>query len=850
MLPQRIYRIFLRYAECSLALEGRGAELRDADGQWLGQVEALTLHRNRLVIRGRTSASRIGLRRDSRNHWTRPAASAGEAGPRDFLLDLPFEPGPFSLLTARGEDEIAHAFEGFSPVRMALARWALTGPFLWTLLRQSPQIWRWKHGGDLGAREVVKQALGLMPYTHAAELDAVVLRPAAPAPCPFDAVNVVMPVHNAFDLTRRALDRLERHTDLNWRLVLIEDASTEPGLRDWLRDWAEAPGRAARVRLLCQDRNRGFVASVNRGFAALRDWAEGPPGFPEAAPVVLLNTDAMLPAGWARRLLAPLADPGVASVTPLSNDAEIFTVPVLCARQVLAPGQADALDVAAARLAPGSEPVSAPTGVGFCMALSPHYLAQVPAFDMAFGRGYGEEADWCQKARRCGGRHVCATDLFVEHLGGASFGSAAKQQLLARSSAELARRYPRYDDEVQRFVRDDPLSTARLALGLSWAATGTQEAVPVYLAHGLGGGAEHDLAARIAGDIARTGAALVVRVGLRRRWRLELHCAAGVTAGDTEDETLLRQLVARLPRRRIIYSCGVGDRDPVALPGLLLALAGQGPAALPGGAQPLEFLLHDFFPISPSYTLLGADGVYRGLPRPGTPAGADPAHGCRRSDGTWVELAQWQTAWGVALRAAARIVVFSRSSRDLLREAYPDSGPVKVIPHPLRNEVPRIAPAAKSGLPVIGVLGNIGPHKGGAVVQSLSRDLARSGAARLVVIGQIAPEFSVAPPSRVHGSYRIEDLPGLVARYGIAGWLIPSIWPETFSFTTHEALATGMPVFCFDLGAQAEALRDAQARGAGGAVLPGAGRLDPAAILAHFAAPHGRSETDLARGHG
>lgn len=76
------------------------------------------------------------------------------------------------------------------------------------------------------------------------------------------------------------------------------------------------------------------------------------------------------------------------------------------------------------------------------------------------------------------------------------------------------------------------------------------------------------------------------------------------------------------------------------------------------------------------------------------------------------------------------------------------------------------------------------------------------------------------PPAIVHGSYEWRDLPGLVARYGISAWLIPSVWPETFSFTTHEAIATGLPVFCFDLGAQADALRGSLAQGGLGAILP------------------------------
>ncbi|MEM6375903.1 MAG: glycosyltransferase, partial [Pseudomonadota bacterium] len=107
-------------------------------------------------------------------------------------------------------------------------------------------------------------------------------------------------------------------------------------------------------------------------------------------------------------------------------------------------------------------------------------------------------------------------------------------------------------------------------------------------------------------------------------------------------------------------------------------------------------------------------------------------------------------------------------------------------------------------------LGNIGEQKGVALIAAMSRLFKRDQRdMRLVVLGTIDPRFTIAKPSLVHGAYRIEDLPELIERFGISKWLIPSIWPETFSYTTHECLATGLPTFVFDLGAQAEAARQA-----------------------------------------
>ena len=178
-----------------------------------------------------------------------------------------------------------------------------------------------------------------------------------------------------------------------------------------------------------------------------------------------------------------------------------------------------------------------------------------------------------------------------------------------------------------------------------------------------------------------------------------------------------------------------------------------------------------------------------------------------------MSLSDWRAEWAGILEAADRITVFSRDSHDLVSSAYPVvRDRIAFIPHQLLVEVPQIVPCkGRNGRPVIGVLGNIGYQKGAAVLRDLSRLLADSGAAELVIIGNLDPTYVLAPPAQVYGSYHIKDIPGLVVRYGITCWLIPSIGPETFSYTTHEALATGMPVWSFNLGAQGGAVAAAAA---------------------------------------
>ncbi len=815
---QLLAQVFRRYVLEHLHLRKPGFAILDERGNRIGHVEWVAVVGNRLRVEGWCDADRLALVAPGSRVMVvpvmnRPDVQAARGGNANlgFVLDAPYTAQQTLLSVETGSLRYMQPLVIFDRTDLRRGAWRLLWPFLRDMIGVIPQAVVWVMRRDPGAKARIKAALGFGDRRPVGLMNVDLFRdPDKPAAVPVGLqdtrITIVLPVYNAFDLLAEVLDRIERHTDLPWRIVVIEDRSSDDRVRPFLRDWAAGmedrlPGQ---VFLIENEQNLGFIQSVNTALKTASQFGDH---------VVLLNSDAFVPKNWASRLVRPiLAHDNVASVTPMSNDAEIFSVPVICTRTLLATGDADLIDAMAQTFEPDAELAVTPTGVGFCMAINKRYLAMVPQLDTGFGRGYGEEVDWCQKVRLKGGRHLGLSGLFVEHRGGTSFGSAEKLKLVLANNAVISRRYPSYDAEVQEFIRHDPLATPRLALAIAWAAHRQPKdlPVPVYLAHSMGGGADEYLKNRIAADIRDGGSAVVLRVGNGSRWQIELHCLSGKVRGVTQDAGLMARLLAPIVPRRVVYSCGVGDSDPVSLPDHLLALA-----AAPGST--LEVLFHDYFPVSPSYTLLNDQGVYTGLPDVN---GTDTVHRNRRPDGRSVPLGEWQTAWGRLITAADEVVCFSRDSAEKVAAVWPAAARAIVVrPHGMLHAVPRVTPPQGHPRPVIGVLGNIGHQKGVAVLAEMSRLLARSREADLVVVGNIDPAFPLTPPAVVHGNYQLRDIPDLVARYGISCWLIPSIWPETFSYATHEVLATGLPVWCFDLGAQAEAVRTATSCGAPGGVI-------------------------------
>lgn len=807
---RRLNNVFKRYvAAHAVVSNDHPIPLALPNGNEIGYVDKLNYYEQHLHVSGWSLLGQMHLvsgrsRQKLTSKLDRPDVAISKAdlieklgvhGNRfGFAADMRWEGDEVSLQVRHGHDVIHIDLPVPDARMMRRQRRAAIAPFTAKMLQLLPHLVRYLvNGGDRDIQRQVRIALGVGVIRHDhVLLDETLFAPADQHEVETPPISIIVPVYNAFELLQECLDRVVRHTHTPWHLIVVEDRSTDERVRPWLRDWAAAQG--ARVTLLENEQNLGFIGGVNRGLAEAMRRGEH---------VVLLNSDALVPDGWSSRLLRPLVeDSTIASVTPMSNDATIFSVPLIGMERPLETRKADEIDQIAQKISAGIV-AEAPTGVGFCMAMSKAAIKLEPRLDTAFGKGYGEEVDWCQKLRQAGMRHVGIGNLFVEHRGGQSFGSDTKTKAIAASGKILSTRYPNFDLDVQSFFLHDPLIGPRMALAMAWLAAEGSKPVPVYFAHSMGGGAEHWLRDQIEKRMDSDKASIVLRFGGNHRFRLELHLHGQVMAVEVDNLAMVQRLLAPLTHRQIVYSCAVGDNVPIEVPEYLLKLSGMPDARL-------NILMHDYFPISPSYTLTGSDGRFSGLPDPET---TDPVHLPILADGSRGTLAQWQESWGRAVLAADQIITFSASSAEYVRAVWPETaGRISVRPHELHASVPHIDASdwQNSGPGTIAVLGGIGPEKGAQVLVDLGNYLhGRPNAPRLVLIGEIAPKFALPKSVVVTGRYDVSELASLVKRYKVTSWLMPSIWPETFSFTTHEMLATGLPVFSFDLGAQAEAVKRA-----------------------------------------
>lgn len=262
--------------------------------------------------------------------------------------------------------------------------------------------------------------------------------------------TVIVPVHNALADLDACLASLDRTLPAGTAVLVADDASSDPKVAQLLQGWRGRTRLQARV--VRRDANLGFPANCNAAFAETGD-----------DDVVLFNSDAIATPGWLQQLARCAgSDPRIATITPWSNNAEICSFPRFCEDNP-APDNPEAVAEAAASLSPPEYP-ELPTAVGFCMFMRRAALRQLGGFDAeTFGRGYGEENDFCLRAAAMGWRNVLCDTAYVLHRGGASFaplGLAPNGDNLAR----LLARWPDYNERVARFIMADPLAPLRQRL--------------------------------------------------------------------------------------------------------------------------------------------------------------------------------------------------------------------------------------------------------------------------------------------------------------------------------------------------------------------------------------------------
>lgn len=209
--------------------------------------------------------------------------------------------------------------------------------------------------------------------------------------------DIVIPVWNNLEVTRRCIDSITGDTEIDYRLILIDNASNDE-TKKYLESVRDRLG--SKILLVRNENNLGFIKASNQGMR-----------LSDAAYICLLNNDTIVTKGWLAEMIKAASSSSIIGlVNPSSNNLG------------QKPGRGESPDSYARKLK--DDPVSfveIGSAIGFCMLIKKEVIERVGVFDEIYGMGNFEDTDYSRRAIKEGYICVRANRAYVHHDEGNSF---------------------------------------------------------------------------------------------------------------------------------------------------------------------------------------------------------------------------------------------------------------------------------------------------------------------------------------------------------------------------------------------------------------------------------------------
>lgn len=189
--------------------------------------------------------------------------------------------------------------------------------------------------------------------------------------------------------------------------------------------------------------NLGFVKSCNNAVFNLVD---------QESDVLILNSDAVVTRGFLKEMSAVLyAEKNIGAVAPRSNSATIFSVPMKPE-----PGKQYSMQESYAIYKKIKRKLPryylSPLAHGFCILIRREVIEKYGLFDEIYGKGYGEENDFCMRIHREGWNCAVVNRAYAFHYKARSFTPEKREKMVAKNEKILDERYPEYRGLIKAYV--------------------------------------------------------------------------------------------------------------------------------------------------------------------------------------------------------------------------------------------------------------------------------------------------------------------------------------------------------------------------------------------------------------
>lgn len=618
-------------------------------------------------------------------------------------------------------------------------------------------------------------------------------------------IDIIVPIYNAYEYTEECIKSVIKNTDLSKHtLVLINDKSPDETILPMLQKY-QKENEKLNIVVLDNEQNMGFVKTVNKGMK----YSEND--------VILLNSDTEVTKNWIEKIQScAYSNQYIATVTPLTNNGTICSIPNFgidneLPKNMTLEQYADMIEKISKNRYP-----ELTTGNGFCMFIKRDVITELGVFDdETFGKGYGEENDFCYRALDNGYINVLCDNTFIYHKGTQSFKkenmTESRAALIDEHMRLLRGKHPIYVQKTDQFIANNPLRDIQENVQVNIYLYGKKKIL--YLINEweenmeMTGGASLHVKDLILKNNEENIASFVLAPDKYDLERFKLYLYTDEIGkeimnfktdifqyGQTHYTNNMYHEVLKMLFETFKF-------DILHVHHFLFQTFDAIDIAKENNVYSI-ITLHDLYMMCPSINMVYYDKFCE----------IDEKKDCAKCLNSRLGvnsniLENWRNTCQKTLEKFDKIIAPSEDTKNRHQSIYPNLE-IEIIEH--GSEVIEIESKERKEKNTfdIAFVGAMAIHKGSYVLRDLIK-LTKGTNIRIHLFGK-ANEESLEKNTDTytnHGPYKRGELPQLLHNNQIDLVCIFAPWPETYSYTLTESYMAKVPVLTFDIGAVGDRVR-------------------------------------------
>ena len=614
-------------------------------------------------------------------------------------------------------------------------------------------------------------------------------------------IDIIIPVFNAFEETKQCIDSVMKNTaDVPHRLIIFNDSSTDKRVKG---EFSKYRNDNNNIFYYENKENLGFIKTVNKGFSLSK-----------INDVVILNSDTIVTKHWLSEMIKSVENSHkVATCMPISNESTIYSIQRYTKINLLENFSIDEIGHVLYKYGLRLN-LEIPVGVGFCLYITRDSLNEIGFFDEIFGKGYGEENDFCMKASQKGYRHILCDSAFVYHKGHVSMKEAGilkkdKDDTLLSNEKLLNERYPDYLPRIHKFLDQNIPLLSKIGnnLLLNIVPRNSKNKI-LYVLHNYNdqnvlGGTElnvKDLCENLSYSqivyilYPNNGDIFLIEnyKGVVNNYAFHIGKYFNYpTVFDNEY------------RNTINYIFGLFNFDIVHIHHTM-NLGFDVFSIAKKRKIPIIYTMHDYYSLSPSPNLTDSEGRFLGMPMNKDKWNYELR---KKFEYDAFNIESWQEDCFKAISLSDCILTPSESSRDILLSFYPKLKNIKILEHGVDVSL-KINNKSIREIKNIAFIGHIHyPTKGKGIIEESIPILLDKGYS-IYIFGsdklQLDIDENIKEKININGKFNKNEIVKMLVDSNIDIVCLLSTWPETYSYTLTESLLAGIPVIVSGFGALKE----------------------------------------------